>query len=280
MSAALDIINGIDAIGTVPTAVAQIFGMINDPKATMADFERVVRPDAGLTANLLRSANSAYYRGAREITSVREAIMRMGMRRVFEVAAGASFAKAIPPSFKGYGITAETYWAHSVAVAVLSDRIGREVGFTYPDLAFTAGLLHDLGKVVVASWLEANPAVQVEAEGLKTVQLEAEVIGATHPELGEALCSKWNLPKDIGGAGRWHHNPEDAPTSKLRHLANLVWVADCAANAAGFGSPERESYGAESLEVLSLDEARLAGIVEAARPEVLRTQELLRAAAG
>ena len=79
------IMESVDGIGTVPTAVAQVFSLINDPKASMSDFERVMRPDVGLTANLLRSANSAYYRGSREITSVKDAISRMGLRRVFEV---------------------------------------------------------------------------------------------------------------------------------------------------------------------------------------------------
>ena len=170
MSLASEIVGRIETIGTVPTAVAQVFGLVNDPKTTMADFERVVRPDVGLTANLLRCANSAYYRASREITSVRDAIARMGMRRVFEVAAGASFAKAVPAVLTGYGTPSASYWEHSIAVAVLADRIGREAGFTYPDLAFTAGLLHDLGKIVVSGWLDANPALQVPVGGLTTVE--------------------------------------------------------------------------------------------------------------
>ena len=76
MSIASEIVGRIDSIGTVPTSVAQVFGLVNDPKATGVDFERVVRPDVGLTANLLRCANSSFYRGSREITSVREAITR------------------------------------------------------------------------------------------------------------------------------------------------------------------------------------------------------------
>ena len=281
MSVATDIVERIDTIPTVPTAVSQVFGLINDPKTTMADFERVVRPDVGLTANLLRSANSAYYRGSREITSVREAITRMGMRRVFEVAATAAFAKAIPARLSGYGTTSEDYWAHSMAVAVLADRVGREAGFTYPDLAFTAGLLHDLGKVVVAGWLDSNDALAVRPGGLATVELELELLGTSHAELGEALCSKWNLPRDIGGASRWHHAPGDAPTATLRYLSTVVHVADIAAHVAGFGEGlDSVEFDLESLERLSLSEERVGALVEIAKPEIDRMRELLAAVGG
>ncbi|MFZ5442982.1 MAG: HDOD domain-containing protein [Myxococcota bacterium] len=274
MSLAQELVERIDSIGTIPTAVAQVFALINDPKATMADFERVVRPDPGLTANLLRSANSAYYRATREITSVKDAIGRMGLRRVFEVAASASFAKTIPAELIGYGLSADAYWSHSVAVAVLADRIGREAGFTYPDLAFTAGLLHDLGKVVVSAWLESNRALDVSG-GLTTLEREEAVLGTTHPELGEALCVRWHLPKDIVAAARWHHAPGDAPTATQRYLATVVQVADHAASSAGLHDGFSPGDVAEALERLGLDADKLAGIVARAQPEIERTRELL-----
>lgn len=276
MTAATDIVDRFESIGTVPSAVAQVFGLINDPRATMADFERVVRPDVGLTTNLLRCANSAYYRATREITSVRDAIARMGMRRVFEVAASASFARTVPEVLSGYGTKAISYWEHSVAVAVLADRVGREVGFTYPDLAFTAGLLHDLGKVVVSNWLDANPALRVPGGRFDSLELEREVLGATHAEFGEALCLKWNLPRDIGGAARWHHDAGDAPSATLRYLATVVQVADQAAHLADFGEGlGDQALHPEALERLSLTAERVGELVKAARPEIMRTQELL-----
>jgi HD-like signal output (HDOD) protein len=275
MSAAA-LIDSIDGIGSIPTAVAQVFGLINDPKATMADFERVVRPDVGLTANLLKSANSAYYRSSREITSVKDAIGRMGLRRVFEVVASQSFAKTIPSRLRGYALDASDYWGHSVAVAVLSDRIGRAAGFTYPDLAFTAGLLHDLGKVVIATWLSGPGAlVPVPEGGLSTVELEREVVGIDHLEAGEAVALKWNLPKDIAAAMRWHHDPSSAPTATLRYFATVIQVSDSAAHGAGFGEGVAEVVDPSSLERLNLEPAALTKLVDDAKPEIERTRELL-----
>jgi hypothetical protein len=152
MSVASELVGRVETIGTVPTSVAQIFGLINDSKATMSDFEKVVRPDAGFTANLLRSANSAFYRGAREITSVRDAITRMGMRRVFEVAASASFARTIPPVLKGYGNRAHAdparWWLARTDYDTL-DRITGHFGQYYGRGVSVAAQNHNLRTVVI-----------------------------------------------------------------------------------------------------------------------------------
>lgn len=271
------IMESVDGIGTVPTAVAQVFSLINDSKASMSDFERVMRPDVGLTANLLRSANSAYYRGSREITSVKDAISRMGLRRVFEVVTSQSFARTIPPKLKGYELAADAYWSHSITVAVLSDRIGRAAGFTYPDLAFTGGLLHDLGKVVIATWLAGAGAFQVTpTKVLRSIEDERELLSFDHVEAGEALAHKWNLPKDIAAATRWHHDPSSAPTATQRYFATVIQVADSLSALAGSGEGVEQALDPSSLERLNLTEEKLLRLVEDAKPEINRTRELLK----
>jgi putative nucleotidyltransferase with HDIG domain len=277
------ILECIDSVGTVPTSAAQVFGLINDPKASSADFERVMRPDVGLTANMLKCANSAYYRGSREVTSVKDAISRMGLRRVFEVVAGASFAKAIPKKLIGYDVPAEKFWEQSVAVAVLADKIGREAGFTYPDLAFTSGLLHDLGKLVVSNYL-AQPGVQatmVAHDGpLKSIEEERKLFDSDHTQLGEALAVKWNLPKEIAGAARWHHEPTLAPTATLRYLATVIQVADGALRVMGLGDALDKDVplDASALERLNLEPEKVLKIVDAAKPEIEKTIQMLAAA--
>ncbi|MFO0600754.1 MAG: HDOD domain-containing protein [Myxococcaceae bacterium] len=274
MSRADEVIDRVDTLGTVPGSIAQVFSLINDPKASPSDFERVVRPDPALTANLLRCANSAFYRGSREISSVRDAIARMGLRRVFEIAAGATFARSIPRLLEGYELSSDDYWAHSVATAVLSDRLGREAGFTYPDLAFTSGLLHDLGKLVVSRWLTEHPSLRI-ARPL-TLDDELDLVGATHAELAEALCLRWHLPRDIAAAARWHHAPADAPTATLRYLASVIRLADLAAHTARPAGPTPpEPLDPECLERLGLEASRVEHLASSALPEIERTLEML-----
>lgn len=267
----------LDGIGTVPTSSAQLFALIGNPKAGPEDFERVVRPDVGLTANLLKCANSVFYRGSREITSAREAINRMGLRRVFEVAASASFAKTIPPLLLGYDCSSKEYWSHSVAVAVLADRIGRAAGFTYPDLAFTTGLLHDLGKVVVSTYVATLPSVP----SFHSIEVEREVLGTDHAELGEKLALSWRLPREICSGARWHHDPESAPSATMRYLATVVQLADGAAHVGGFGEGTEVSMrlDPDALERLNLDATGVHDIIDAAGDEIERTSGMLMAAA-
>jgi HD-like signal output (HDOD) protein len=275
------IIASTQSVGTVPTAAAQVFSLISDANATAADFERVIRPDVGLTANLLRCANSAYYRATREITSVRDAISRMGLRRVFELAASASFAKSIPRALAGYSLDAKQYWDHSIAAAVLADRIGRHAGFTYPDLAFTAGLLHDIGKLVIANYLADDKSMlPTDDHAFRSVAEEQALLGVDHAALGEALGLSWSLPKDIAASARWHHNPLAAPTATLRSLAAVVQLADAAAHSIELGLEDEGAvpYAVApeaTLEHLGFETDTLAGLIERARPEIERTQEML-----
>jgi HD-like signal output (HDOD) protein len=166
-------------------------------------------------------------------------------------------------------------------VAVLADRLGRLAGFTYPDLAFTAGLLHDLGKVVVATSLDAAGALlehPLPEHGLHSVEAERAYLGTDHTELGELLALKWRLPKEIGGAARWHHAPLEAPAATLRYLATVVQVADTAAHVAGFGDSADQSaeLDRDALERLNLEPTQVMEAIEQGKAEIERTREMMR----
>jgi HD-like signal output (HDOD) protein len=110
---------------------------------------------------------------------------------------------------------------------------------------------------------------------LSTIDLEREVVGLDHLEAGEAVALKWNLPKDIAAAMRWHHEPSSAPTATLRYFATVIQVSDSAAHTAGFGEGGGEAIDPSSLERLNLEPAALTKLVDDARPEIDRTRELL-----
>src|SRR5690606_4589431 len=117
-----------------------------DPRTSVKDLEEVIRPDLALTANLLHVANSALFRGRVEVAAVREAVVRLGVRQVLGVAASAHFRRVIPERLAGYEIDAHAFWVHGVAVATLAERLRRHLGGGGTEHAFTAGLLHDVGK--------------------------------------------------------------------------------------------------------------------------------------
>lgn len=227
-------------VGALPgldASVAQLARIVNDPNATVADFERVLRADPALTANLLRVANSALYAGKTRVSAVREAILRIGTRRVWEIAIAGSFGRVLPPVLRGYDMPAAVFWQHSVAVAVLAEHLARSLRVPEAPHAFTAGLLHDMGKLVIEMFLsqEQEDLVGVLDRGaLALFDAEREVLGTDHGEVGMAVAEQWGLPSALGLVARWHHTPEEAPEAS-RDLVAVVHVADALALQLGFG---------------------------------------------
>jgi HD-like signal output (HDOD) protein len=131
---------------TLPAAAARISDLAHDDTASARDWEMAIKPDPALTANLLRLANSSFFGYRGQIESARHAITLLGTKRVFDAAMGAGFAKVIPTSIPGYGLSAPAFWQHSTAVAILSERLAARLLGGAPALAFTSGLLHDIGK--------------------------------------------------------------------------------------------------------------------------------------
>jgi HD-like signal output (HDOD) protein len=133
----------------------------------------------------------------------------------------------------------------------------------------------------MASFLFGAPEVIWPEGGIKTIEQEHTLLGTDHAELGELLAVKWNLPKEISGAARWHHQPDSAPSATLRYLATVVQVADGAAHVAAQGEGAVTApLAPDALERLNLEPARVMDIVDIARAEIERTSEMLRGVMG
>jgi putative nucleotidyltransferase with HDIG domain len=270
-------------LGTLPAVATRLIGLLDDQKTSLTQVEQVVRPDVALTANLLRYANSPAYRGARQIVSVKDAVVRLGARETLNVVMGASYGRLIPARLLGYGMTADAFWSHSVSVACLSDRIGREVGFASADLAFTAGLLHDLGKVVLATFLTTGAGLTARTPSgveLSSLEVEREHLGTDHTEIGEATAGRWQLPTEICAVVRWHHQPQKAPKASQRLLAATIALADALAKK-GVGSDGGPTdwrglvaaVDADVLVTLSLGAPRLERLLSDSVVEIVRTRD-------
>jgi putative nucleotidyltransferase with HDIG domain len=224
---------------TLPAATVRLATLINDPTAGAPEFVKVIKPDIALTANVLKLSNSAYFGLSREITSVRQAITLLGTKRIFELAASASFARVLPESIPGYEVEAAQFWKHCVAVAALSERFAYVLGLPTPDLTFTAGLLHDIGKLALGLFLkehENEVMSRVRTGEVSLINVEKEVLGTDHAELGGAVSDHWQLPAAIRFAAVWHHQPNAAPPESDRVLIDLVHAADSLAHTLGLGA--------------------------------------------
>jgi putative nucleotidyltransferase with HDIG domain len=237
------VLSRVKELPSLAASAVRLAELARDGRSGAVDFERVVRPDPALTANLLRVANSAYFGLRCRAESVRQAITFLGVKRVSDIAAAVALAPVIPPRLPGYDVDASAFWLHSVAVAALSERLAAQLGLPCPDLTFTAGLLHDMGKLAISSFVgEASGEIlsRVRSGGLPFVSAEQMVLGVDHGQVGGLVAEAWSLPPAAAAAARWHHTPADAPADAYRPVVDLVHAADALSHALGLGADAGE----------------------------------------
>ncbi len=265
-----EILSSIHDVPSMPSAALGAVGLLQDPEADMAELIGVIEHDPGLTANLLRIANSAYYGGAGTIDSLRQAIVRLGTKCILQMVVASAAAPLIIPEIKGYGLSPGDLWKHSIAVAVGTERLAEALGLPVPEYAFTAGLLHDVGKMVLGTFLEVDAGPSLELAQQEQVSFdvaEHRVLGIDHAEAGAALLERWQLPAEIVCVSRWHHDPNSLTGDTF--VADLVHAADalCLMGGIGAGSdglqyrPSRQVAERINLTTLAAETA-VCGILE------------------
>ncbi len=247
-----------------PAVAVQLIRQMQDPNVSAGDVGKLIELDPSLTASLLRLVNSPFFGMRRQIAGVSDAVMVLGMgavrRMVMSLAVVTPLRHAdIDPGF------ARTQWHHTVSCAALARRL-IEDDSAASDLAFTAGLLHDMGQVhLMQIHGAAYAALHAEMPDGDVRVLEAERFGQTHDSLGADLLEAWGLPQAIADAARHHH--AEPPLSKLTLVQQAVWVANRLA-----GSAE------DAVQVAKLSTDTLAPVnqvVDEARSEIETLASLL-----
>ena len=239
MISAAEIAVRIKRLPIFPEAPARLAALLAEGGSGVDEFEKVIKPDPGLTANLLRLANSAYLGLTRRVASAREAIAILGLKRVYDVATMASMQRFLPKRLPGYELSSDGYWQHCVAVAAMAENLARVDGRYPPALAFTAGLMHDIGKLILGEFLALHAAPILERlrrDGATLIGAEREILGVDHTEVGAEVAAVWKLPDPVVSAIRWHHDPNRVPTGVDGACVDLVHVADALAHSFGFGA--------------------------------------------
>jgi len=237
VNATRDILAHVQRLPAFPASAARLAELLHDERAGAPEVEKVIRPDPTLTASLLRMAASAYFSPRSRPETVRQAVALLGVKRTFEIATGAALASMLPARLPGYEMEARSFWLHCVAVGVFSERLAKETRSQSPDLLFTSGLLHDVGKLVISAFVQKEaPSILLKARhGMDFSAAEREVLGVDHAEVGAQVAKLWRLPEAVATAARWHHRPAEAPAGENRTLVDLVHAADALAISLGLG---------------------------------------------
>lgn len=232
-----EIIAKLDEVLAFPASVARVLKMLQDPDANMSAIMQCIEVDPGLTANLLRVANSAYFAGPRKIASLKEAGILFGTARIQQMVVANAISPLAAVPIRGYDLEAGRLLDSLIATAIGAEEVTRVLKIPTPPAAFTAGLLHGLGKIVLGTFVEvdAGPIMQIAYdERVSFDEAERRVLGIDHAEVGALLLEHWQFPAELVEAVRWQHHPESAPPGNV--LVDLVHVAGIVSIQSGIGA--------------------------------------------
>jgi putative nucleotidyltransferase with HDIG domain len=206
-------LDGVASLPPAPTLVTELLTLFREPDRDVDQVVQLIRYEPALTAQILRMCNSAYFASEQPPGDIFEAVSRLGFYQVYCLVVSIFGARTKAMEGADKGVNVEELWRHSVAVAVSASVVEEEAGQAKA-AAFTAGLLHDIGKLVLAS-VEREPYAgliqKAKDQGVLLGTLERCALGTDHAALGGELMSRWNLPPDVVAAVRHHHHLEASP---------------------------------------------------------------------
>jgi putative nucleotidyltransferase with HDIG domain len=244
------------ALPNLPAAfeiLPQLLRLLDDPEADCSDLAEIIRIDPSLTAAVLRVSNSAWHRSEERTASLSEGISRLGLHEVYRIV----LAIATAPGLKGADAAVlgrVDLWQHSLTTAVASQVLAERSNREHPEVVFSAGLSHDIGKTILvrAAREQYVELLQQCIDGNESMASgEREYFGTDHAEVAGWLLSGWKFPERIVAAVAGHHHPETV-CKEHRTLAALVWAGNIVAYRLGVGNGYPAYVAAPDRDVLSM----------------------------
>jgi putative nucleotidyltransferase with HDIG domain len=239
----------VDRLPELPQAVVGVMRALEEPDVDADDLASIIRLDPNLTAQILRLSNSAAYGLSRRVETVKDAVAILGQNTLKSLLYTILSHQALTKEMPGYALKAGDLWSHAMSGAFYARHMSKNLHLLSltravkidPEVVFTAALLRDIGKIILAVYVGANYS-DIDHFALKHQvsfqQAERHVIGASHTDVGEAIAERWQLPQSILRAIAYHHTPLNAPKSHNPQdelVLALVHLADGIATLLGKG---------------------------------------------
>ena len=266
-----------------PAIFLRLMDILRDEKAEMKDLVKIVSADAALTLEIIRVANSPFYGAARQIKSIGDAAMRLGFNDVWAIASALKSKEMFEFSKKSWTLLDTVNWEHGLRTAAAARVLAARTNPRFIEFFFTAGLLHDIGKVLLLHVDPSQYPVLCEngaVYGVALVERERETYGADHAAVGSELLVYWSLPDMLSHLVKGHHTllPDNLPSKELgpRLLALSDEMAHCwkpSASESGLLMVERE-LPSPLVENANLTPEALQAVAEGYQREYKKLKEL------
>jgi putative nucleotidyltransferase with HDIG domain len=230
----------VKSVPMLSPSASQLLQITSQADHDLIDVINLVRNDANLTARLLKIVNSAAFGLMSTVTSIDRAISYLGERIIVGIAIGDCAGKLFEKELSGYESAGGDLWKHDLRAAIAAREVVTQSGVDIsPELAFTAGLLHDIGKSLISDYLQGSVTDAIEMitteEGLDYLDAEEKLVGFDHTRAGYELAKAWQLPDELAEVIRYHHEPAKAK-EESRALVYAVHLGDNIAMMGGFGT--------------------------------------------
>lgn len=219
-------LDDIDDLPTVPQTMQMVLSEIEEVSSSAQSLQAILEQDPVITAKILKMANSVYYSPVKEISNVGRAIVTLGFMEIRDMVISFSLTGMFCEDLGFAELKSKDLWLHAIGVGMAARKIAKKIAGLDSDDMFTAGMLHDLGRLVYALYFKeelAQVLKEVQTSGINLNQAE-EKLGLTHAEIGAYLALRWKLSDILVNVIRYHHQPQQA--GEFVMAASVVNLAD------------------------------------------------------
>lgn len=230
------VIKEIKNLKPIPAVVTSLLEIIDDPNASMKDITKIIQYDPAITADILRTANSAYFGLKRPAETIQEAAMMLGTNHVVDLVMLKLCGQAVKGTQKGYDLHEGALWKYSVSSALIAKQVAVQLDLPNKNSIFTASLLKDIGKTVLDKFIQdafEKISNLVINENFSFMEAEKQIIGMDHAELGGMIAKIWKFSPRMVGIIRNHHLSSETMV-RDKDLA-VVYLSDCICMMMGMG---------------------------------------------
>ena len=222
-----EISRSLNDLRPIPQVALKILRIINEELYEIQNVTEEIRKDQVISARTLQLCNSVMFASRKKIESLDHALVMLGKHLLLKLVISASLNSFFNQTGRGYSLCKGGLYHHAVGTAVIAEKLANLTGKVEPSLAYTAGLLHDIGKVALDQFINSGFSLfyrELNEEGKNFSEVEKQVLGTDHTEVGVDLAQSWSFPESLVEAIRYHHQPEHAAQHKA--LVHIVYVAD------------------------------------------------------